>query len=59
MKTSNRQRNERQAFPQSAEIANDVETDLTVEEKAIIAEGRKERQSNPSSFTPWAKVRRG
>jgi hypothetical protein len=36
-----------------------IETDLTAEEQAIIAEGRKEKQINPSSFTPWSKVRRG
>jgi hypothetical protein len=36
-----------------------VETDLTEEETAMIEEGVAEYRANPSSFTPWAKVRRG
>jgi hypothetical protein len=36
-----------------------IETDLTDEETALIEDGMAEYQSDPSSFTPWAKVRRG
>jgi hypothetical protein len=36
-----------------------IETDLTTEEKNIIAAGRKERKEHPENFTPWKKVRRG
>jgi 16S rRNA C1402 (ribose-2'-O) methylase RsmI len=36
-----------------------IETDLTKEEKEIIADGRREYAEHPESFTPWSKVRKG
>jgi hypothetical protein len=36
-----------------------IETDLTDEERAIIAAGEKEFREHPENFTPWRKVRRG
>ena len=34
-----------------------IETDLTVEEKAVIKAGRNERKEHPENFTPWAAVK--
>jgi hypothetical protein len=36
-----------------------LETDLIDEENAIIEESLEEYQTDPSSVTPWRKVRRG
>jgi hypothetical protein len=36
-----------------------IETDLTEDEKAIIAEGRKNRKERPETFIPWRQVRKG
>jgi len=35
-----------------------IETDLTDEEKVIIAKGREELKTHPESFTSWAQVRK-
>jgi hypothetical protein len=35
-----------------------IETDLTAEDHALIAEGMREYERDPSSFTPWAEVKR-
>ena len=34
-----------------------IETNLDVDEKAIIKAGRKERKEHPENFTPWASVK--
>ena len=35
-----------------------IETDLTEEERAVIAEGRKRIEEHPEELTPWRKVRK-
>ena len=35
-----------------------IETDLTDEELAIIAEGDKELEEHPENFRPWSEIRR-
>ena len=34
-----------------------IETDLTVEEKAVVNAGRMERKKSAKSFTPWSAVK--
>lgn len=36
-----------------------IETDLTAKEKAIVKAGRKQRKTNPETFTSWAEIRKG
>jgi len=35
-----------------------IETNLTLKEKAVIKEGRKERKEHPENFTPWEKIKK-
>ena len=41
------------------ELPYTIETDLADEENAMIEESLTEYRADPSSVTPWAKIRRG